>query len=181
MATVRKVRWFWSWNDEQEEMWLRDMSARGMHLMTVEPPFFYEFERGESAEFIYRLDTPASQVGFGGVQPEAIDEVEYQQIFEDAGWTYIGDNQGIRYFRRAANNAYVQEIYTDTESKIELYRRRLFYQLALLLVVLFFMLLPSPRGATSIATWLIPRIAVILLLTYPMLQLRERIRKLQNA
>ena len=45
--TVRKIKWFFPWQDEQEEAWLRSMSQRGWHLASVALPCTYRFRAGE--------------------------------------------------------------------------------------------------------------------------------------
>ena len=72
MNTVRKFHWFWPWNDEKEEAWLREMSAQGWHFKTVESPSTYVFEQGEPIDFVYRLDY---FTGHG-------DLANYQQLFD---------------------------------------------------------------------------------------------------
>ena len=34
-AIARKYKWFWPWQDEQEEGWLRKISQQGWHLRPV--------------------------------------------------------------------------------------------------------------------------------------------------
>jgi len=53
---IRKSKWFWAWQDEQEEKWLSEMSRQGLHLQR--PVVFgqYIFERDERREYAYRLD-----------------------------------------------------------------------------------------------------------------------------
>lgn len=93
-ATEQKIRkWFWAWEDEKEENWLREMSKQGYHLK--EPLFIgsYLFESGEPQEYIYRLDfmsTPRKE------------QETYLQLFQDAGWEHVGSLGGWQYFRTRA-------------------------------------------------------------------------------
>ena len=54
--TIGKFKWFWAWQDEKEENWLRGMSQQGWHLLSAKPFGFYNFESGEKKDFVYRLD-----------------------------------------------------------------------------------------------------------------------------
>jgi hypothetical protein len=114
MQTVRVTRWFWPWQDEAEEAWLSEMSAKGLHL--AKPDLFgqYTFTRGKARETIYRLDYR------GELQSSLSD---YIQLFKDAGWEHVGVLGGWQYFRRRANPDAPAEIFTDVESKMLKYKR----------------------------------------------------------
>ncbi len=118
MNTVRKFKLFWAWQDEQEEEWLHEMSRQGMHMRRVTFPGFYEFMEGEPAAFVYRLDFKTSSQK---------DMQEYLQLFQDAGWEYLGRFISWQYFRKEAKAGEVVEIYTDADSKIEKYSRLMWY------------------------------------------------------
>lgn len=166
MNTMRKIRWFWSWNDEKEEQWLREMSAQGWHLKEVENPFFYIFEEGNPAEFVYRLDFLATR----------IDESEYQQIFEDAGWAYLGVKRGWRYFRQKATADSLPEIYTDNESKVKKIQRTMGYQLFSLFVILGYGFLYTSWGPAELTLSLF--IIISLIFAYSLVRLWLRMRQL---
>ena len=51
---IRKFRWFWPWQDQQEEAWLTEMSQSGWHLVSMAGPAVYTFERGETRLYFYR-------------------------------------------------------------------------------------------------------------------------------
>ncbi len=111
---VKKFKWFWAWQDEKEEDWLREMSKNGYHLKR--PGFFgsFEFDLGEPTDYIYRLDFNASSNK---------DLDNYLQLFEDAGWDYLGNLGGWQYFRIKAISGGRPEIYSDNELKIQKYQR----------------------------------------------------------
>jgi hypothetical protein len=115
--TVIKHKWFWAWQDDKEEQWLELMSEHGYHLL--EPGFFgrYIFKKGDPQKFIYRLDFM--------VHPKERDS--YLQLFEDAGWEYIGQFGSWQYFRKPAGEDANPEIFTNVESKIKKYQRLLTY------------------------------------------------------
>lgn len=116
--TIKRMRWFWPWQDAKEEGWLESMSQAGWHLKSVGLPCVYLFGRGEPSNYTYRLDyMPADKAKF----------TEYLQIFQDAGWEYIGEMSNWRYWRKQVSEGETAEIFTDTESKIRKYQRLLAY------------------------------------------------------
>ena len=110
-----KHRWFWGWNDDKEENWLRQMALQGWHLRNISPFGRYTFEKGESIDVVYRLDY---------VQVTKKDE-DYFQIFQDAGWDHVGEMMGWQYWRKEAEGGTLPEIFTDVESKLLKYQRLL--------------------------------------------------------
>lgn len=114
-TTIRKYRWFWAWQDEQEEAWLTRMSReKGWHLAYVRWPGFYTFTVGEPRDYVYRLDyrnTPRRE------------RPAYFQLFADAGWAHIAEFNNWQYFRKEARPGEAPEIFTDRQSKIDKYRR----------------------------------------------------------
>lgn len=112
MNTIHKFRWFWAWEDEQEEIWLREMSNQGYHFKSVIFIGLYTFEVGDKKDYVYRLD----------YAPRRVDD-EYLNLFRDAGWTYMGSMNAWQYFRKEATGGMVPEIFTDYESKVHKYKR----------------------------------------------------------
>jgi hypothetical protein len=114
---THKIRWFWVWDDDREENWLRDMSNRGLHLQSARFPGIYTFVKGEKKDFIYRLDfTPSMKV-----------TPEYLYLFQDAGWEYLGKLNSWQYFRIEASQKTTGEIYSDNVSKVERYKRMIWF------------------------------------------------------
>ena len=112
----RKFKWFWPWQDQQEEEWLRKMARSGLHLRTSDGIGRYTFEKATPADVVYRLDYN------GSLQK---DKEHYLQIFRDDGWEYAGEMNGWQYFRKPAGSERPAEIFTDAESKIQKYQRYL--------------------------------------------------------
>ena len=110
-----KYRWFWPGQDRKAEEWLRQMSLDGWHLRSVGFNK-YTFEKGESIDYVYRMDfrTDSGQT-----------HEEYVQFFEEVGWEYLGNLGTWRYFRQPTSAGKKAEIYTDEESKIQKYQRQL--------------------------------------------------------
>lgn len=181
--TITKYRIFLPWQDEKEEAWLESMSCEGWHLQTIKLLCSYTFVRGEPTPFIYRLDY---------FQGNKSTFAEYQQIFQDAGWVYLGELSNWRYWRKQLVNGEKPEIFTDRESKIKKYQRLLFV-LAFFLVFLVFMGFNlSQRGmpsdvetsglAASIYTiGLIGYAVLIVLYTVAVFKILSRIRDLKRS
>jgi len=129
-TTMKKYRWFWPWQDEKEEAWLEEMSQTGWHLKSVQLPCVYFFDKGEPCRNIYRLDYML--MNKAKIQ-------EYLQIFQDAGWEYIGEMSNWRYWRKLVVSGETSEIFTDNESKIKKYQR----MLAVMAFFLFFLVFIS--------------------------------------
>lgn len=110
---IKKFRWFWAWEDEKEEAWLRAMSNQGWHLVQATLPGWYTFQRGESVDYVYRLDFITTHER----------NEEYYNLFRDAGWEHLGEMSSWQYFRIQAQDGGSPEIYTDPESKVGKYRR----------------------------------------------------------
>jgi hypothetical protein len=132
---LRKYKWFWAWQDEAEEAWLREMSQQGWHLYSVGIPTVYDFEVGDPADIVYRLDYQS---------PSKVEKEDYLQLFKDAGWEHVGEMSGWQYFRKPAQPGEEMEIYTDAESKTSKYQRLLIF--AGILMLPLFMGMINTRG-----------------------------------
>lgn len=174
--TVRKIREFWAWQDEQEEQWLREMASKGYHLSQPLCPCIYTFTRGEPRDVAYRLDYLSY-----GIRSSTEEREEYLQVFQDAGWEHLGEMVGWQYFRKPVLGNEAPEIYTDVDSKVQKYRRLLGY-LIIFLPVMITMLtsldrrVESPFGRVINAM----QIAITLLVSYGLLRIALRIRELRR-
>ena len=174
--TIRKIKWFWSWQDEQEEAWLRNMSQKGWHLSSIGLPCIYRFRAGEQRDYVYRLDYQTF--------PKK-DKQEYQQLFRDAGWEHIGEMSAWQYFRKEVKEGETLEIFTDVESKVTKYKRVLAF-LAFFVVILIAPL-PSiwgdPPYSLSYSLWIILRVISLLAMgvfMYAIIKIMLRIRQLRK-
>jgi hypothetical protein len=168
MNTVRKFRLFWAWQDEQEEQWLRQMSAQGLHMQRVVFPGFYDFAEGEPTDYVYCLDFKSSTQK---------DMQDYLQIFRDAGWDYLGRFSNWQYFRKAFQPGEAMDIYSDVDSKIEKYRRLIAFLTAFLPLIIVTMINVS-KHQLPVMPFLM--FAVLVLYIVAFLKLAQRIRKLKN-
>ena len=171
---IRKKKWFWAWNDDKEEAWLREMAQRGLHLHKVAPFGEYQFVQGEPRDIVYRLDyIPANKK-----------DEHYFQLFTDAGWEHFGEMMGWQYWRKAVENGQSPEIFTDAESKIQKYQRLLGW----LIIFLPIYIVVFPRIGDVVERYDSPLIVVfsilwtmlILFFMYTMVRLFMRINSLRR-
>lgn len=162
-TTLRKVKLFFLWQDEQEEAWLRQMAQQGWHLSSV-APLVYTFVRGEPRDVVYRLDYLTVKG----------DYEEYKQLFKDAGWELVGTMLSWQYFRKPASAKGPKEIYTDAESKVERYRRVLAYLVIFLPVYVTLLVADLPGPITVLMA------LIVLLWAYSIVRIIGRMRQLQR-
>ena len=169
MNTVRKARLFFAWQDDEEEIWLNEMAAKGMHLQRVTFPCFYYFEEGEPSAYVYRLDFKTS--------PKT-DMDDYLQIFADAGWEHVGQFfNGWQYFRKAVVPGETAEIYSDAESKITKYNRLMLFLVPFVPLLAFSLISVSASGMVFVVI-----LDVLLLIIYAIsfVKLMQRVQDLKK-
>jgi len=115
MEEMKQFHWFWAWADEKEEAYLREMALGGWHLKSVKFPGYFTFISGEPKNDFYRLDF----FSYGK------DKADYLQLFQDAGWSHVGEYGSWQYFRKTAQEGEILEIFTDNQSKVIKYSRML--------------------------------------------------------
>ncbi len=111
MQKKKIMKMFFAWQDEKEQAWLEQMAAHGWILDEI-GFFLYTFRKEMPQQMHYRLDYQ---------EMKQSDLQEYLGLFDDAGWKYLGRLTNWFYF--ASNGPETREIYTDTHSKIEKYKR----------------------------------------------------------
>ena len=172
---VTGYHWFWAWEDEKEENWLGEMSARGWHLESLGFPGIYHFKCGEPRPFVYRMDFNS---------PRLNNREEYFRLFSDSGWEYIGKQGGWKYFRKEKNPGETSEIFTDRDSKADKYRRLLAY-LACLLPLMILLLTRSGNDNFHLAGWweVIKGVsfALYIIYIYALVKIWLRIRQLKKG
>ena len=136
MTSIKKFKWFWAWDDEKEEIWLREMSKQGWHLSTFGPFGYYKFDQGFAKDYVYRLDYIRDRK----------DYANYLQLFNDAGWSHLGEMAGWQYFRKEAVEGDDLEIYSDNESKAQKYQRILTLLVIILPLLINGLLILSRRN-----------------------------------
>ena len=174
MNTVieRRFKWFWAWQDEEEEIWLSEMAENGYHLDHIPFPCVYQFCRGEPTKYIYRLDYQTFKMK---------DRESYLQLFTDAGWEHVGKMAGWEYFRKAYQNGAAPDIYSDTQSKVGKYQRIMTYLVIFLPILIIIMPDSIDRYGPSLLFIEGLFIVLILLYSYAVIQLARRIRQLKKG
>lgn len=168
MTTIKKFHWFWAWDDEKEEAWLREMSQQGLHLSSIGMPGFYEFEQGLTKDYVYRLDYIRDRKDYSN----------YLQLFNDSGWDHIGEMSGWQYFRKEALEGEDLEIYSDNESKASKYQRVLLLLVIILPLLINGTFIISRRdGAEALG---IIFLAFMLIYIYGITRILMRIGKLKK-
>jgi hypothetical protein len=180
METLTQNHWWWPWQDEREEAWLEKMAGEGWHLSRVGLPCTYTFERGEPRPDSYRLDY---------MYLDQKKWPEYLQIYQDAGWEYLGEMSNWRYWRKRGGASEGAEIFTDYESKITKYRRVMGF-MAFFLVLLVFLgsqtltrSAPEDLGSVVQGIYLVGRVLyaiVIPLYVVIVIKLVQRINQLKK-
>ncbi len=126
---IKQFKFFWPWQDQEQEKWLEEQSQSGLHLKKPNNLIgIYTFETGAPKSFTYRLDFQADLKD---------NNDSYIQLFEDAGWEYLGESSW-QYFRKPNRAGDSNEIFTDNQSKIKKYERLVWYQGIILAILTAF-------------------------------------------
>ena len=100
---------FWVWDFQEEERWLNEMSAKGLHL--TDASFFrYVFEDGVPGEYLYRLELLENF-------PNHPESRKYLEFMEETGAEVVSTFKRWVYFRRKAENG-AFDLYSDIDSRI---------------------------------------------------------------
>jgi hypothetical protein len=168
-----KFKWFWAWDDEKEEQWLEAMSEEGWHLENPGLPCVYHFRKGEPREYSYRLDFRT------GSSKSLLD---YLQICRDAGWEMIGRMSSWYYFRKECRGGEKPEFFSDTDSKVQKYRRLLVLLVIFLPIMLNSLLGLTRRGYPGVLSGIRFFYAfIILFFAYAIVRLLLRIKELKKS
>lgn len=119
---------------EKEEEFLSKMAREGWHFVRLHygfPVTRYEFDKGEPIDYVYQLDYVTKKE----------DTEDYHALFADAGWEEIFSWNGVYdcqwyYFRRVRTGEKDDRIFTDTESKYQMYDK-LWKKYGLFFIVIF--------------------------------------------
>ena len=170
MTTIKKFHWFWAWDDEKEEAWLREMSQQGWHLKSYQFPSNYKFEKGNPVDYVYRLDYFVDRK----------DIESYLQLFQDAGWDHMGEMGGWQYFRKETINGEAPEIYSDNESKKKKYQRLLMFLVIFFPIYSNLLFITNRSSSIFMQVFTFVMFAFILIYVYAMVRLLHRITQLKK-
>ncbi len=169
MTTKTKFKWFWAWDDEKEEAWLREMSQQGWHLTSIGLPAIYKFEQGLAKDYVYRMDYIRDRKDYSS----------YLQLFNDSGWDHMGEMNGWQYFRKEAINGEELEIYSDNESKVKKYQRVLLLLVIILPLLINGLLILTRRNAITDVFGIL-YLALFFIYIYGTTRILMRIRNLKK-
>lgn len=102
------------WDYEKEEIWLNEMSARGLAL-TGYSWCRYVFKEASENEYIYRIELLPHR-------PSHPESIAYLKFLEDSGIECVASYMRWVYLRKKSAEGQF-DIYTDIDSKIKHYRR----------------------------------------------------------
>ncbi len=102
-------KWFWAWDFDKEEKWLNEMSAKGLHLVSV-GFCTYVFEEGNPGDYTIRLEL----LDYLPTHPES---EQYIKFVETTGAEYLGSVMRWVYFRKSGKEAGFN-LYSDIDSRI---------------------------------------------------------------
>lgn len=124
---MRKFKLFMAWEFEEEEKWLAEMEAQGLHFKKYRL-FWYEFEKGEPNRYQYRLEMLPNL-------PAHPESRRYIEFMEEMGVEMVDSYLRWVYFRKKWDDEPF-EIYSDADNRI----RHLRGIVALLVPVLLILL-----------------------------------------
>lgn len=134
-TTKTEFKWFTIPQYRREEEYLSTMHGKGWKLTRVSFPGFYHFEKCEPEQMSYRLDY--NQEGIAH-------KADYVQMFADCGWEYLFDFVGYSYFRKASDQAEMnEEIFCDEESRLDMMKRVMKGRVVPLIIIFFCVILPQ--------------------------------------
>ena len=88
---MKKLKIFFIWQDDKEEAWLNDRSAKGQRLDSVSFPYTYHFSSDTSNKYIHHLNAPKG--------PETSLEA-FKETYQRSGGKHIGKMNGWHYFQK---------------------------------------------------------------------------------
>lgn len=120
---MTKGKWFLI-NIEKEEKWINQWIHRGYRLKNVRTGIRqYVFEEALQDEKEGEHSLYEVKMDFRTFEKEA-DFQDYLALFEDSGWRHVAGTKsgGVQYFERM-NDSATEDIFSDTCSKAERYKR----------------------------------------------------------
>lgn len=107
-------KFFGFWQHEKEEVWLNEMSAKGLQLASVSFCTYF-FDEGNFNEYTYRLELLNGWL-------YSAENVAYIRFLEETGIEHVATFGRWGYFRKKTSEG-AFEMYSDNTSKIKHYQR----------------------------------------------------------
>jgi len=169
---MKKIKFRFFLDYEQEEQWVNEMAAQGWHL-TKNIISFFVFEQGESGKYIYRNELV---VGEKKDYKEFLESLNIECVSKFGVWAY--------YRKEAADGEF--ELLSDAKSKIKYFKSisKIFITIAILCILvglfnIYIGLTTSPFVAISISLGLI-NVFLGLLIFVPIRKIQRRKKSLEN-
>ena len=117
---------------EKEEEFLSSMAKKGYRFVKIHYglPTKYEFDIAEPEDIIYQLDYVSTKE----------DNDSYHKLFKDSGWEEVfswNGADGKWYYFKRQNDGKLHKIFTDLDSKLDLYNK-IFKKYSLFFLLLSF-------------------------------------------
>lgn len=111
---MKKFKLFSSYS--AEEKWLNEQSNLGWKL--VKKRLFYTFQKNLPNSLVYAVDYR--------IFKNKSDYQDYLNLFQDSGWTHMAGNRwsGEHYFASSSQGEKDLSIFSDRESSIERYKKK---------------------------------------------------------
>jgi len=152
--TKKVFKWFYIFDLEKEENWLRNMAQKGWIFQKVNILGIYTFIKGQSTDAIYKID----------FNNKVEDVEEYYDLFAESGWRFIHKVREFRYFKYSGQITSFDKlvIYNDPSQQFKWLHKWLAFFLLIygiefvaLYTILFL------QGKTNIGSGLEPMIIVL--------------------
>ncbi|MBS4175140.1 DUF2812 domain-containing protein [Bacillus sp. FJAT-49736] len=170
----RVFKLLWAWQDDEENNWLESMAEQGWMLEKYNL-CVYTFVKTEPKKVIYKTDYKSTNNK---------DLPEYITLFEDAGWEHVTQYIGWHYFRAETDTAKTTEIYSDSSSKIEMYKKLFmtifFPLLGIILIALSIIFNPSYAHIKLMIVLKIVYVILICLLTFAVINILLKMKRLRE-
>ena len=111
----KKLKIFLASQHEKEEKWLNEMANMGFAMVSITGGIFYEFEKCEPGEYIYRLELLEHHA-------LSLESMKYIQFVEDTGAEMMGYWLSWVYFRKKAREGEFN-LFSDIDSKVRHFKR----------------------------------------------------------
>ncbi|MFB0634393.1 DUF2812 domain-containing protein [Bacillus rugosus] len=143
---MKKCRYFI--DIDSEEQWLNKMAGKGYEL---KGKCFLSYCFSDEAS----SDNSTIKIDYRTFKHPG-DFADYRTLFEDSGWKHLFSSQGLHYFRRE-NACASDDIFSDTESKADRYKRLLQTYFALSFLFLSFILVLFTTNALTADLFIRPQ------------------------
>ncbi len=124
---MKKIKWFWVWDDEKEEAWLREMALGGFLLEAIYPPCIYIFKSIPPKDVCFRMD-------FWNQSGQGLEK--YLQPRTEAGWAFISKLNGWHYFCKPAEDGKMPLFADIDQNKAQKFQRLMTFLVGFLPVML---------------------------------------------